>query len=305
MSDLTLDEALALDASGTIRPEAKIALSPLRRDFLHMARAISEDGAVEALALSEEILDRSRSPGERDPEVEARVRLDRALIGAVEDARVGFELRWATDRMATLRPGSPGHALALLNLASWHASVGETMMALAVHSDISSASDHPNDLVALSRLEVGRLHQKIGDAPSSLRHLWSSASRFSEEGMKGEEAIALLEWLDLALDCLAEDAERMGDVVANTMPRTNMEPSEAKAHPEDVLDSATRAADIILEDPTGQSRPDIGLLVDAAHCISSSVIAERLREKIGSIQDQQVVGWIQELDLSDSEPDQS
>lgn len=28
MSDLTLDEALALDASGTIRPEAKIALSP-------------------------------------------------------------------------------------------------------------------------------------------------------------------------------------------------------------------------------------------------------------------------------------
>ena len=140
----------------------------------------------------------------------------------------------ATDRMATLRPGSPG--LALLNLASWHASVGETMMALAVHSEISSASEHPNDLVALSRLEVGRLHQKIGDEPSSLRHLWSSASRFSEEGMKGEEAIALLEWLDLALDCLAEDAERM-DVVANTMPRTNMEPSEAKAHPEDVLDS--------------------------------------------------------------------
>ena len=63
MSDLTLDEALALDASGTIRSEAKIALTPLRRDFLRMARAISEDGAVEALALSEEILDRSRSPG--------------------------------------------------------------------------------------------------------------------------------------------------------------------------------------------------------------------------------------------------
>ena len=70
-----------------------------------------------------------------------------------------------------------------------------------------------------------------------------------------------------------------------------------------MLDSATRAADHP-RGPTG-GRPDIGLLVDAAHCISSSLIAERLREKIGSIQDQQVVGWIQEFELSDSDPDQS
>ena len=116
MSELSLDEALALDASGSMQPESRISLSPLRRDFLLMARTISEDGAVEALSLSEEILDRSRSGDERDPEVEARVRLDRALIGAIEEERVGHELRWATDRLATLRPGSPGHALALLNL---------------------------------------------------------------------------------------------------------------------------------------------------------------------------------------------
>ena len=186
MSELSLDEALALDATGSMQPESRISLSPLRRDFLLMARTISEDGAVEALSLSEEILDRSRSSDERDPEVEARVRLDRALIGAIEEERVGHELRWATDRLATLRPGSPGHALALLNLASWHASIGETMMALAVHSEITTASKHPNDLIALSRLEVGRLHQKIGDVPSSLRHHWSSASRFSAEGVIGE-----------------------------------------------------------------------------------------------------------------------
>ena len=111
------------------------------------------------------------------------------------------------------------------------------MMALAVHSEITTASNHPNDLSSpSSRLEVGRLHQKIGDVPSSLVHLWSSASVFSAEGMLGEEAIALLEWLDLALDFLSEDAERMGDVIANTMPRTNLEPSEAKVHPDDVLE---------------------------------------------------------------------
>ena len=92
MSELSLDEALALDASGSMQPESRISLSPLRRDFLLMARTISEDGAVEALSLSEEILDRSRSGDERDPEVEARVRLDRALIGAIEEERVGHEL---------------------------------------------------------------------------------------------------------------------------------------------------------------------------------------------------------------------
>ena len=305
MSELSLDEALALDATGAIQPESKISLSPLRRDFLMLARTISEEGAVEALSLSEDILDRSRSVDERDPEVEARVRLDRALIGAIEEERVGHELRWATDRLATLRPGSPGHALALLNLASWHASIGETMMALAVHSEITTTSNHPNDLVALSRLEVGRLHQKIGDVPSSLRHLWSSASRFSAEGMLGEEAIALLEWLDLALDSLSEDAERMGDIISNSMPRTNLEPSEAKVHPDDVLESGLRLAGIILDDPSGDKRPDVGLLVDAAHCISSDEIAQSLREKVDSMQDTRVIEWIQELELKGSETDQS
>ena len=51
MSELSLDEALALDASGSMQPESRISLSPLRRDFLLMARTISEDGAVEALSL--------------------------------------------------------------------------------------------------------------------------------------------------------------------------------------------------------------------------------------------------------------
>ena len=179
------------------------------------------------------------------------------------------------------------------------------MMALAVHSEITTASKHPNDLVALSRLEVGRLHQKIGDVPSSLRHHWSSAFRFSAEGMIGEEAIALLEWLDLALDFLSEDAERMGDVIANTMPRTNLEPSEAKVHPDDVLEAGLRLAEIVLDDPSGEKRPDIGLLVDAAHCISSNEIAESLREKVGSMQDAQVIEWVQELELNGSETDQS
>ena len=104
---------------------------------------------------------------------------------------------------------------------------------------------------------------------------------------------------------LSEDAERMGDIISNSMPRTNLEPSEAKVHPDDVLESGLRLAGIILDDPSGDKRPDVGLLVDAAHCISSDEIAQSLREKVDSMQDTQVIEWIQELEFKGSETDQS
>ena len=86
-------------------------LSPLRRDILRLSRSISEGDIAFAVNLSEELLNRSRGSEERDIEAEARIRLDRALIGAVEESMVGAELRWATERMSSIHPGSPGHAL--------------------------------------------------------------------------------------------------------------------------------------------------------------------------------------------------
>ena len=305
MVGMELDEALSLDASGGMEPERALELSPLTRDFLRMARTVSEGDIVDAIHQSEDILERSRSMEERDPEIEARVRLERALLGRVKDGKVGQELRWVADRLASIRPGSPGHALSLLNLAAWHASIGETMMALAVHSEITSAADHPSDLVALSRLEVGRLHQNLGDEESSLRHLWSSATRFNEVGMVGEEAIALLEWLDLALDVITEEAQPMEEIISMSLPRTNLSPSVAASHPDDIRIAALRLCEIILKDPAGEKRPDIGLLVDAAHCLSDPTISSILADNVNRVEDPQVLEWIHELDPNGSESDQS
>ena len=270
-----------------------------------LSRSISKGDIAYAVNLSEELLERSRGSDERDIEAEARVRLDRALIGAVEESKIGAELRWATERIAAINPGSPGHALALLNLAGWHASSGETMMALAIHSEITSLAGHPNDLIALSRLEVGRLHLGLGDSESALRHLWSSASRFESEGMYGEEAIASLEWLDIALDVLSEDARTMDEVVREAAPRDPKNKTTAMAHPTDAMTVAMRLCDTILEDTTGSQRPDLGLLVDTAYCLQSKSLAEILASKSHDIEDKEVVKWIQELNLSDSDLDQS
>ena len=258
-----------------------------------------------ALNFSEELLNRSRSSGERDIEAEARIRLDRALIGAIEESQVGAELRWATERISSILPGSPGHALALLNLAGWHTSSGETMMALAIHSEITPTAGHPNDLIALSRLEVGRLHLSIGDYESALRHLWSSASRFQSEGLVGEEAIALLEWLDIALDFLSIEAKKMQEVIGGAKPRDLKEKTSPMAHPDDALYVANRLAGTILEDPSGSQRPDIGLLADAAFSMKSQTLTQLLNAKLADIEDNEVLEWIQELDLSVSESDQS
>ena len=160
-------------------------------------------------------------------------------------------------------------------------------MALAIHSEITPIAGHPNDLIALSRLEVGRLHLGLGDDESALRHLWSSASRFESE------------------DILSPEARTMDEVIRDAAPRDPKTRTSAMAHPEDALTVALRLAETILEDLSGSERPDLGLLVDAAFCLRSEPLGQLLASKCADIEDIEVVKWIQELNLNDSESDQS
>ena len=123
--------------------------------------------------------------------------------------------------------------------------------------------------------------------------------------MYGEEAIASLEWLDIALDILSLEAKTMDEVIRDAAPRDPKNKTAAMAHPEDASTVAMRLSEIILQDPSGSQRPDLGLLVDAAFCLKSEPLAELLASKSGDIEDTEVVNWIHELNLSDSESDQS
>ena len=110
--------------------------TPLQIDMLILQKRISQGNLENIAEFSEGLLNRSRSTGERDHHVEARVRMDRALLGIIDTNLVGAELKWCVDRINALCPGTALHGLALLNLANWHRNSGESIMSLIVHADI-------------------------------------------------------------------------------------------------------------------------------------------------------------------------
>ena len=67
-------------------------------DSLLFKSLLSEGKKEEALKLSENILAQSRLLDQRDFETEAWIRMERALLGEMENADLGHELRWCGDR---------------------------------------------------------------------------------------------------------------------------------------------------------------------------------------------------------------
>ena len=71
--------------------------SPLSDDLELMLALLSKGKTSDAKDLSDSILERSRSASERNHDIEARVRIERALIGAVPEEMIGSELRWCVE----------------------------------------------------------------------------------------------------------------------------------------------------------------------------------------------------------------
>ena len=66
-------------------------------DSLLFKSLLSEGKKEEALKLSENILAQSRLLDQRDFETEAWIRMERALLGEMENNGLGQELRWCVD----------------------------------------------------------------------------------------------------------------------------------------------------------------------------------------------------------------
>jgi len=80
--------------------------TPLKRDLRTLQQMLLDGQTSPAIELSSSLLMRSRSKDERDPFSEARIRMERALMGAVEPSIVVAELRWCVDRINALHQGS-------------------------------------------------------------------------------------------------------------------------------------------------------------------------------------------------------
>ena len=269
------------------------ASSRLQEDFKVYRQTILKGDAAAAIIQSASILERSRSKDERDPVIEAMIRMERALHGANESSLVGAELRWCADRMNALAPGSANHGICLLNLAAWHRNRGETMMSLATHSDISSSSGHPIQVLGLSRLEAARVLVSLDDFDPAMRHLWTARECLAQSGMSPEALSASLEWLDIALEEVDSESPRMATRLTEAAPRSGPGTTWVPANPEDIREVVESLIPVLLEDVSGDERRDIGLILDAAEVLRDDSWLQLITERITEIQDPSVIEALQ------------
>ena len=269
------------------------ASSRLQEDFKVYRQTILKGDAAAAIIQSASILERSRSKDERDPVIEAMIRMERALHGANEPSLVGAELRWCADRMNALAPGSTNHGICLLNLAAWHRNRGETMMSLATHSDISSSSGHPIQVLGLSRLEAARMLVSMDDFDPAMRHLWTARECLTHSGMSPEALSASLEWLDIALEEVDSESPRMATRVTEAAPRSGPGTTWVPANPEDIREVVESLIPMLLDDVSGDERRDIGLILDAAEVLREDLWLQLISERITEIQDPKVIEALQ------------
>jgi len=269
------------------------ASSRLQEDFQVYRQTILKGDAAAAIIQSASILERSRSKDERDPVIEAMIRMERALHGANESSLVGAELRWCADRMNAMAPGSANHGICLLNLAAWHRNRGETMMSLATHSDISSSSGHPIQVLGLSRLEAARMLVSLDDFDPAMRHLWTARECLAQSGMSPEALSASLEWLDIALEEVDSESPRMATRVTEAAPRSGPGTTWIPANPEDIREVVESLIPVLLDDVSGDERRDIGLILDAAEVLREDSWLQLISERITEIQDPSVIEALQ------------
>ena len=267
--------------------------TPLELDMLILQKKISQGDLENIGIFSEEILNRSRTTSERDHLIEARVRMERALLGITDTSLVGNELRWCVDRLNAICPGSPLHGLALLNLANWHRNVGESIMSLVVHADISKEYGHPEDIIGLSRLEAARIYVTLNDLDPAMRHLWSARKYFTNTNMTSESLVCSLEWLDLALEEVSETAPEMENRLENAAPRESAGSTWIPSNPNDVIEIVEELIPILTKNLSGENRNDIGLIIDSSNILKVDIWKKILLERKSEIQDLKVLEALQ------------
>ena len=267
--------------------------TPLELDMLILQKKISQGDLENISDFSEDILNRSRTNNERDHLIEARVRMERALLGIVDVSLVGSELRWCVDRLNALCPGSPLHGLALLNLANWHRNVGESIMSLVVHADISKEYGHPEDIIALSRLEAARIYVTLNDLDPAMRHLWSARKFFTNTNMTSESLVCSLEWLDLALEEISEKAPDMESRLENAAPRESAGTTWIPSNPKDIVEIVEELIPTLTQNLSGDNRNDLGLIIDSSDMLGIDEWKNILSQRKSEIQDLKVLAALQ------------
>ena len=219
--------------------------------------------------------------------------MERALLAVDGIDASGQELRWCSERLKAIAPNTALHGISMLNQANWHSNNGEIMMAMAIHAEITKDSEFPDEIRGLSRLEVGRILTAMDDLDPAMRHLWTARAIFIQAEMEAEAVVVSLEWLDLALEEVTEDAPRMLYRIENAGPRSVPGSSWVPANEQDVRDVVESIFSILTEDVGGTERTDLGIILDAAEILGEQEWKNSLLEKSKDIQDARLLEALQ------------
>ena len=250
------------------------------------------DAVQEHLAAA---LKSSRNATHRDHLLEARIRMEWGLLRASlsEAEQAGVDLKWAVERLKALDEGHVWHSLALLNMAAWHESMNEHLMALVIYGEFARNGPHTVESVSMARRRAGDILIHIGDMHGALRQFWISHHGFRQTGLIEHALEAGLHWLDLGLTSVDSNSKLMTERVEQAKPREAGEPrKQLNIHPDDVR----VMLDWVLESPvefTGEYRPDLAVLLEADREIEHGGIESMIEQNTASIQDENVLSLFQ------------
>jgi tetratricopeptide (TPR) repeat protein len=218
-------------------------------------------------------LEQSRKSDHRDHLLEARIRMEHGIMQASlgDSEQAGIDLKWSMERFSALDEGHIWHGIAMINLASWHRARNEWAMALAIYSGISRFGPHSIEVIALSRYQAAEIYLEIGHEVNALRNYWIAYHGFMDSNMVEQAIEAGLHWLDLGLSNVHIEAITMDVLVESASPRDHDEVElEICTHPNDVKFVYNWMMEHIT-DFSGDSRPDLHVLVDAAEIIGENM----------------------------------
>ena len=283
-----LDAAELLDiVEKELSPAEKATLGLVRRRMLgdqHLEQAINDAIAI------------AKDPESRDLKLEGRLRMERGLsrfeAGDTEGAEE--DLTWAELRLKSVSKSSRDHDLSLLNKAAFHMAVGAPLMALTVYSEISRTAGHADETIAISRIGASRIRASMGHIFDAARHAWNAHGHAIKAFQINMAIEAGTLFIELSLDCIDENAERMKEQISQAKPRsaTDDEP-KYNSHIQDIEDVFMWCHSKLPKSNSGEQRPDLRAMVSIASKIDKMELFQELLSNPDDVEDSMLVAIIQ------------
>lgn len=287
---LGLANAAILAGDETFIAEISGLLSDAEVSFVDFRRAQLSNDFDSAQNQLKKCVESSRMSSSRNHLLEARARMEWGLLrftqGQIDEA--GIDIRWAMERLKVISEGSAEHGLAIINMAAWHISRNELIMALAQLSQIDRLGPHKIEIIAASRLQIAKILFEIGDYQSSQRHAWVAFEGFRSCSMIEGAIEASLIWLDLSMNNISKSATLMSEIVVNASPRNLGDKVECSAHHNDVVSVIEWCTEYWALDFSGPNRPDLMVMLEAEKCVGMKIFSHKLTQE-SNIEDPEVI----------------